>query len=98
MTKPKEKDGWEEFLTLCLETHDPKMLSLLFDLFFTFEEKESLAARYLIIKALIKAEKPQRQIAKDLNASIAKITRGSNELKRTHAKLLRYLQDKLGCI
>jgi len=91
----KYKAGWEEFLTLCLETNDTKMLCSLFDLFLTFEEKESLALRYLIIKELMGAKKPQRQIAKELNASIAKITRGSNGLKQATPKILRYLQDKL---
>ncbi len=52
--------------------------------------------RYLIIKELLQKKKPQRQIAKDLNVSIAKITRGSNELKRMHPKLLQFLKKNLG--
>ena len=64
-----------------------------FDLFFTMEEKKDFATRYLIIKTLLKNEKPQRQIAKELHVSISKITRGSNELKRMDPALLDYLRD-----
>ena len=71
------------------------MLSLLLDLFLTPEEKTDLIRRFLIIKELFRNEKTQRQIAHDLHVSIAKITRGSNELKRTNRKLLSYLQEKL---
>ena len=51
--------------------------------------------RYSIIHELIKQEKTQREIAKELNVSIAKISRGSNELKRIDKKLLTYLKEKL---
>jgi TrpR family transcriptional regulator, trp operon repressor len=91
----KPQDAWHDFINLCLSVKDEKMLVLLFDLFFTPEEKTDLASRYQIIKALLKKEKPQRQIAKDLKISIAKITRGSNELKRVDKKILEYLKNKL---
>ena len=50
-----------------------------------------METRCLIIKALLEKKAPQRQIAEELNVSIAKITRGSNELKRKHQVKL-YLQ------
>jgi TrpR family trp operon transcriptional repressor len=86
--------GWKDFIALCLATQDAKLLSELFDLFLTFEEKQSLSMRTLIIKSLLAREKPQREIAKEFNVSIAKITRGSNELKRCSKKLLRFLEEK----
>jgi TrpR family trp operon transcriptional repressor len=61
----------------------------------TPKEKADLKTRILIIKELLKKEKTQRQIAKYLNLSIAKITRGSNELKRTNDKIVKYLQTIL---
>ena len=68
---------------------------MLFDLFFTPEEKDNLALRYLIIQELLQDEKSQREMAKNLNVSIAKITRGSNELKRISPKLLATLRSKM---
>ena len=87
--------GWRGFLKLCLATENEKTLSSLFDLFLTQEEKESLAARYLIIEELLKQEKTQRDMAQDLHVSIAKITRGSNELKRMPLKLIEFLKENM---
>lgn len=83
--------GWRCFLELCLGAEDEKMLSELFDLLLTPEEKSSLETRCLIVKALLDQQKTQRQIASELQVSIAKITRGSNELKRISPKLKQYL-------
>lgn len=85
--------GWQSFTKLCLATKNEKMLSSLFDLLLTQEERESIAMRYLIIIELLKQEKTQRSIAEDLTVSIAKITRGSNELKRMPAKLIKFLKE-----
>jgi TrpR family trp operon transcriptional repressor len=84
--------GWTKFTKWCLATEHQTMLSLLFDLILTQEEKESIATRCLIISELIKEEKTQRDIAKDLKVSISKISRGSNELKRISTTLMRFLQ------
>lgn len=89
-----QKD-WNRFIELCLATKDKKTLTAMFDLFLTAEEKADMAMRFLIIKELLAEEKTQREIAKDSNVSIAKITRGSNELKRTDRKLLIYLKGKI---
>lgn len=89
------ESGWRHFLKLCLATKNEKKLSLLFDLFLTSEEKESLALRCLIIKELLKQKKTQRNMAQDLKVSIAKITRGSNELKRMPSILIDFLKENL---
>jgi TrpR family trp operon transcriptional repressor len=86
---------WRSFLILSLNTKDEKLLSELFELFLTREERNSLEGRYSIIKALIEQKQPQRQISEELNVSIAKITRGSNELKGISPKLKRYLLTHL---
>jgi TrpR family trp operon transcriptional repressor len=91
----QEHDGWHCFLELCLAAKDEKTIASLFDLFFTAEEKASLSTRCLIVKDLLAQNKTQRQIAQDLHVSIAKITRGSNELKRTPDQLKEFLQEKL---
>jgi len=92
--KEMNKSGWRSFIDLCLATHDEKMLSSLFDFFLTSEEKKSLTTRYLIVIELLKQQKTQREIAKSLGVSIAKITRGSNELKRISPKLTKFLKKK----
>ncbi len=75
------KQGLLEFLKLCAKIDSPQELAQLFDLFFTYEEKETLASRYRIIKALLDEKLTQREIADNLKVSIAQITRGSNALK-----------------
>jgi TrpR family transcriptional regulator, trp operon repressor len=87
--------GWRRFIKLCLACKDEKTLSLLLDLFLTPEEKDSIALRYLIIDELLKQKKTQREIAEDLHVSIAKITRGSNELKRMTSKLISFLKENI---
>ncbi|HVE44078.1 MAG TPA: trp operon repressor [Gammaproteobacteria bacterium] len=87
--------GWRAFIKLCLSTKNEKMLSSLFDLLLTQEEKESVAMRCLIVIDLLKQEKTQRDMAEDLHVSIAKITRGSNELKRTPSELIAFLRENM---
>jgi TrpR family trp operon transcriptional repressor len=91
----QQKDGWKSFIHLCSGIKDDKTLSALFELMFTAEEKQDLAMRYMIIKELLKKQKTQREIAKDLAVSIAKITRGSNELKRMNESLIQFLKTRL---
>jgi len=89
----KWETGWQGFIDLCLHTKDAETLDAMFTLFLTPEEKVDIARRFLIVKELIHAEKTQRDIAKSLDVSIAKITRGSNEIKRLSDKWVQYLQE-----
>lgn len=73
--------NWRSFIRLSLAASTEKELNELFDLMLTNAEKDDLSIRYAIIKELIANEKPQREIAKNLEISIAKVTRGSNALK-----------------
>lgn len=91
----KNKEGWNLFLTLCHTSPDEKTLSTLFDLLLTPEEKESISMRCLIIRELLLEKQTQREMAKDLNVSIAKITRGSNELKRMKEVFIAYLKKQI---
>ena len=90
-----KNEGLTAFIDLCQQCQDTKSLTALFDMFLTEEEKSDIALRCLLIQELLKQELPQREIAKKLNISIAKVTRGSNELKRINNKLLKFLQNKL---
>lgn len=75
--------GWRKLLKVLKNTNQ---LEALLKVLLTNEEREGLPKRILIIEALLKGEKTQREIAKDLNVSIAKITRGSNALKNSPLK------------
>lgn len=91
----KSESEWQNFLKLCLEAKNPKMLHELLQLFLAPEEIEMLAKRFAIIKALLKRELTQREMAETLSVSIAQITRGSNALKITDAALLFFLKKKI---
>jgi TrpR family trp operon transcriptional repressor len=89
-----EKD-WKGFVTLCCKLKSEKELENLFDLFFTLEEKELLASRYVVIKALLEGKLTQREIAESCQVSISQITRGSNALKVIDPKLKKFLESHL---
>ncbi len=90
--KNKAEDGWWDLIKLVNRVKGEERLEELFQLLFTHEERHDLAKRLLIIQALIKAEQPQRELAQQLNVSIAKITRGSNALKEIDSKLQEILK------
>lgn len=73
--------NWTNFVHLCAKLKSTEEFQQLFDLFLTIEEKEMLASRYLIVKALLDSKMTQREIAETHRVSIAQITRGSNALK-----------------
>jgi len=90
-----EEDGWPAFIELCSHFKRAEELEELFDLFFTLEEKEDLAKRFTILKALINEKMTQREIAEKLGVSISKITRGSNALKIISSHLREALKKKM---
>lgn len=94
MSRKLDKDGWLDFLTLCSKIKSSEELKDFFDLFLTLEEKETLAKRFLIVKALQEGKLTQRAIAEHFEVSISQITRGSNALKIIDPKLKKTL-DKL---
>jgi TrpR family trp operon transcriptional repressor len=89
----ESEDGWRGFLRLCSEAEGPQALDELLWLFLTPEERTDIATRYLIVRELLKGKKTQREMAKDLGVSIAKITRGSNFLKMISKDLRRLLEN-----
>jgi len=90
-----DEEGWWQLIDLCLKAKTPEKLSALFHVFLTPEERDDLSKRLLIVQELLKGEKTQREMAKDLDVSIAKITRGSNELKGIDEKLKQFLKRSL---
>ena len=92
MKKTTEEDGWRSFLDLCLKAKSQKELGELLEFFLTHTERSEISARCLIIRELLMGKKSQREMAKDLKVSIAKITRGSNILKTISADLRKVLE------
>lgn len=95
MKQEKGEEGWYHFLELCSKIEDPKAFNTFFALFLTFEERENMVSRYLIIKALLEGQLTQREIAEVYKVSIAQITRGSNALKIIDPGFRKFLEKKL---
>ncbi|MBA3721955.1 MAG: trp operon repressor [Parachlamydiaceae bacterium] len=95
MKQINAEDGWSDFLDLCSQIKNPKKFDKAFSLFLTFEERENMASRYLIIKALLEGKLTQREIAEKYKVSIAQITRGSNALKIIDPEFKKFLETKL---
>jgi TrpR family trp operon transcriptional repressor len=95
MEQEKSIDGWSSFLELCSQIQTPETFNHFFELFLTFEERQTIAARYLIIQALIEGKLTQRKIAETRKVSVAQITRGSNALKIIDPILKKFLEDKI---
>ncbi len=93
MTQELAKDGWRGFLNLCSSVETSKELDELLWLFLTPKERKDIATRYLIVRELVQEKKTQREMAKDLGVSIAKITRGSNFLKMINKDFRRLLES-----
>src|SRR3990167_9938051 len=91
--RPSLSKGWQDFITLCREADSAEFLNELFVLLLTLEEKEQLSLRVALVQELIQGKKTQREISRDLNVSIAKITRGSNALKTISNSLKEYIKQ-----
>jgi TrpR family trp operon transcriptional repressor len=80
-------NSYRKFIKLSSLVTDNNLKNEFFDLFLTPEERKDIGQRLEIVFELLKGEHPQREIAKNLNTSIAKITRGSNCLKSVSSDL-----------
>jgi TrpR family transcriptional regulator, trp operon repressor len=89
------KDGWWRFLKLCQSCKTERQRSDFFDFFLTLEEKAAIGLRCSVFKELLEGDKTQRDIAGDLQTSIAKVTRGSNNLKTVSKDLRKFLVKHL---
>ncbi len=87
----RDEEGWRMFLDLCLKAKTESRLDQLFNLLLTIEEKEHLASRMQIIRALLDEKLSQREISDKLRVSISQITRGSNALKIVNDDFLKFM-------
>lgn len=95
MDNNKNDNTWRAFVNLLRIQRSETDMQLFLDLFLTPEEKDDIATRYMVVKHLLEDKKSQRDIAKELHTGIAKITRGSNELKRLNKDYLKKLKKLL---
>lgn len=85
-----KENHWQDVIDLFMHAKNEKKMDQLLHMFLTITEREFLVDRYLIVEALLTSSLPQREIAKNLNVSIARITAGSNELKRTPEEMKNF--------
>ena len=84
---------WSAFMNLCLKVKTKKEFVELFDCMLTAAEIEDIAARHAILHALLQGKHTQRELSKNLQISIAKITRCSNALRITDPKIKKLLTE-----
>jgi TrpR family transcriptional regulator, trp operon repressor len=84
----KSNATWQKFLHSCAKLKTTRQFDNFFAVLLTPAEQEDIAARYTILTKLLEGKKTQREIAKELKISIAKISRGSNALKTADKKTL----------
>lgn len=95
MTKAASTTELRTFLTFCAQAASKKDFENCLELLLTPEEKDDIRDRVRIIRELLLDKKTQREISTDLKVSIAKITRGSNALKRVDPQLKQSLREVL---
>lgn len=85
-----ENKNWDHFIFLCQKAVEKNLLREFLELILTHDEIEAISGRTVIIEELLKKNKTQREIAEHFQISIAKITRGSNALKKLNPKLKEF--------
>lgn len=91
----EKNDEWIQLVKLFTNIKSEELMDQMLHLLLTINEREFVVDRYKIIKALLTTDLPQRKIAEELGVSIAKITVGSNELKRTSTEMIDYFKRQI---
>ena len=76
-----ESECWVQVIKLLQRQQDAQTLQALMEVLLTREEREAVGTRLAIMRALLAANESQREIARRIGVSIAKVTRCSNFLK-----------------
>jgi TrpR family trp operon transcriptional repressor len=90
MNDPRVNENIAELSGALAKTKDSALIEDLLQCLLTPAEITDIAARWALVKEL-KAQTPQREIAKNLGISLCKITRGSRELKKPNSAFARVL-------
>ena len=87
-------EGLKDWVALIRYAPSEEKAMELLSLFMTLDELSEMGGRVTIVRALLEQKMTQREISAHYGVSIAKITRGSNALKRCSEPLKRYLVDR----
>ena len=90
VTIDRNKLDMNEIYQILNNLKNEKDISTFLSELLTDSEIETLSKRWRILKLLAKGE-TQRQISKDLNVSLCKVTRGSRILKNKNAITTKFL-------
>ena len=85
-------DNLSEIIEIFSDTTDKREMRRLFEDVFTEAERTDIAKRWYIFKELYKGT-PQRKIAKEMEVSLCKITRGSKTLKSDDSVIRKVLSE-----
>jgi len=83
-----------EICQFLAQTNDAQLISRFFNEIFTPAEIQDLNKRWEIIRGLMHGD-TQRSIARTLQVSLCKITRGSKELKKDGSVLRQIFENQL---
>lgn len=83
-------DNLEELTEIFAKTTDKRKIRKLFEEILTKSEIKDIEKRWYLMKELYKGV-PQRKIAKDMEISLCKITRGSEVLKQDDSEFKQIL-------
>lgn len=85
-------DNLEELIDIFSRTTDKKDMRALFGELFTNAELTDISKRWYLMKEIYRGT-PQRTIAKEMEISLCKITRGSKVLKKDDSRFRAILSD-----
>ncbi len=85
-------DNLEELIEIFSRTTDKKDMRALFSELFTGAELTDISKRWYLMKEIYRGT-PQRTIAKEMEISLCKITRGSKVLKKDDSRFRAILSD-----
>ena len=86
---------WKGFIELSSKLRSKEDFVRFFDLFLTKTERKALAARFLVIKALLEGKGTHREIAEKFSVSPAFVARGQKALEKTAPDLRKFLKGNL---
>ncbi|QLE79312.1 trp operon repressor [Francisella sp. Scap27] len=92
----RSNNGWQELIKILSKNKNPEDIDIICDFLLTKEEKEQLNKRVLLTKELIRKNKTQREISKELGISICTVTRCSNALKDCSFRIKEIFGEKNG--
>ena len=87
---------WSQLTELLHKQSHTRDLEKLLMILLAPEERDSIATRLSILKALLDGKQSQREVAAGLGVSIATITRGSNNLKSLEEADKQFLIKQIG--